>query len=288
MIHEPKLTIGMSVFNPDRHFRSAIISLVNQSFQDWELILINDGSKNDLYDLIGDLIDSRFIILQDGINKGLAPRLNECIGMARGKYFARMDADDISYSDRFEKQVAHLDKVAALDLLATKALVIGEDNIAKGILPYRGSHQELVTNPWIGIYMPHPTWMGRVDWFKKFLYSNPAPHFSEDQELLLRAHRESHYETLDEILLAYRVRDSIDENKLLKTRRAILRFQLNYFWSNRNFLQCGLSLFVYFIKRSRDFFRLKIASEGCSKFQLPNNEDLATWKSICSTAPNKI
>ena len=79
MSHKPILTIGMPVFNPDGHFRSAIASLANQSFQDWELIIIDDGSQTDVYKFIQDLIDPRFIILQDGVNKGLASRLNECI-----------------------------------------------------------------------------------------------------------------------------------------------------------------------------------------------------------------
>lgn len=288
MSTRPLLTIAMPVYNPDINLRYAVLSLVNQEFKNWELIIIDDGSGDDIDPFISDVMDSRILLIKDAVNRGLAARLNECINLARGAYFARMDHDDIAYPTRLSKQLQFLDSNPNVDLLATRALVIGEDNIPKGILPFRIKHHELVRNPWLGFYMPHPTWMGRTSWFRKYLYANPAPHFCEDQELLLRAHRESHYETLDEILLAYRVRDSVDENKLLKTRRAILRFQLNYFWSNRNFLQCGMSLFAYFIKRCRDFFRLKIASEGCSKLQLPNNEDLATWKSICSNPSNKI
>ena len=193
-----------------------------------------------------------------------------------------MDADDISYPDRFEKQITYLNKFENIDLLATRALVIGEDHNPKWVIPHHKSHEELVSNPWRGIYMPHPTWMGRLSWFKKYMYAEPAPYFCEDQELLLRAHRESRYETLNEILLAYRVREWVDKKKLLKTRRAILNFQLRFFWGNKNYLHCVLSMLAYSIKRFRDLSRLLIPIKNNLKSQSPSAVDLAQWQSICS------
>ena len=283
MLNSPLVTIAMPVYNPDINLRYAVLSLVNQDFKNWELIIIDDGSKDNIDPLISDVMDPRILVIKDSVNRGLAVRLNECINLAQGAYFARMDHDDIAYPTRLSKQLQFLDSNQNVDLLATRALVIGEDNIPKGVLPFSGSHEKLVKNPWIGIYMPHPTWVGRTSWFKKYLYANPAPHFCEDQELLLRAHRYSRYETLNEILLAYRVRDRIDEKKLLKTRRAMLHFQMRFFRSNKSYLHCGLSALSYFVKRCSDFYRPLITSKTDSRFQPPTEADLVQWQSICKS-----
>ena len=91
----------MPIYNAGENLRPAVISIITQSYTNWELIIIDDGSTDKSLQSIVDLIDERFIILRGAKNKGLAVRLNEIIGMAKGKFIARMDQDDISYPDRF-------------------------------------------------------------------------------------------------------------------------------------------------------------------------------------------
>lgn len=283
----PIVTVAMPVYNPNISIRYALLSLLNQDFKSWELIIIDDGSKDNIDSFILDIMDPRIIVIKHNVNRGLAARLNECIYLAKGEYFARMDSDDVAYPTRLSKQHYFLVSNPSVDLLATRALVIGEDNLPKGVLPYRGTHDELVRNSWMGIYMPHPTWMGKTSWFKKYLYAEPATYFCEDQELLLRAHKDSRYETLNEILLAYRVRERLDQKKLLKTRKAILRFQTNFFWNNKNYLYCSLSALSYFIKLCNQFYRLLIGSQTYSRFAQPTEKDFINWKIIYKSTFSK-
>ncbi len=225
----PLVTVAMPVFNAGGYLRLAVLSIVRQSFADWELLLVDDGSTDDALQSIRDIDDARIRILQDGENRGLAARLNQCIDLARGRYLARMDQDDLSYPERFMRQVSALEQDPALDLVAVRAITIDEDNKATGSFPYALTHDDICARPWRGFYLPHPTWMGKTEWFRKHRYAVPGPYFCEDQELLLRSHRTSRFATVDETLFAYRIRSLIDAKKLARVRRTVLNIQLRYF-----------------------------------------------------------
>ena len=81
----------------------AICSVLNQSYIDWELLLLDDGSTDESLNIAKSFTDGRIKIISDGMNRGLIYRLNESINMARGKFYARMDADDIMHPDRIKK-----------------------------------------------------------------------------------------------------------------------------------------------------------------------------------------
>jgi glycosyltransferase involved in cell wall biosynthesis len=132
----PLVTVAMPVFNAGRHLRPAVISIILQTFTDWELLVIDDGSSDGAVDDILDLDDARIRILRDGSNRGLAARLNEAIDLARGHYFARMDQDDISYPERLARQVDMLEQSPALDLCAVRCAAINFENELVGALPY--------------------------------------------------------------------------------------------------------------------------------------------------------
>ena len=92
----PLLSVGMPIFNAGKHLRLAVLSIIHQTFSSWELLIFDDGSTDNALESLSDLKDPRIRIFSDGLNKGLAVRLNEAIDMARGHYFARMDQDDVS------------------------------------------------------------------------------------------------------------------------------------------------------------------------------------------------
>lgn len=135
------------------------------------------------------LADSRIIILQDGLNKGLAVRLNQAISLSKGNYFARMDHDDVFHPARLAMQVDFLDTHPEDDLLATHCVTIDEYDRLIGSLPLAVQHSTICARPWQGFFMPHPTWMGRTEWFRRNPYAEPAPYCCEDQELLLRTYK---------------------------------------------------------------------------------------------------
>ncbi|MBE7734525.1 glycosyltransferase family 2 protein [Devosia faecipullorum] len=233
------ITIAMPVFNGGHLLRIALDSILLQTFQDWELLLIDDGSTDGAVNALPADLDPRIRVFSDGRNLGLASRLNQAIDLARGRYFARMDHDDVSHPERLAQQVAYLEANPRTDLLGTKCVAISENDRILGEFPFRSSHASICARPWLGFYLPHPSWMGRTDWFREHRYAEPAPFRCEDQELLLRAHADSTYHGLDSSLLAYRLRDKVCLRTILRTRLALAGTQWRYFVTRKDW--CGLT-----------------------------------------------
>ncbi len=248
----PLVTIAMPVFNAGRHLRLAVLSVAQQTLSDWELLILDDGSTDDALKSIEDIVDDRIHVFRDGVNKGIAARLNQGIDLASAPYFARMDSDDVSYPHRLERQLRVLQRDRQLDLLSTRAIVIDESNRPIGQFPHALTHEAICRRPWRGFHFPHPTWMGRTDWFRQHRYAIPAPDFCEDQELLLRSYRTSAFQTLDDILLAYRVRDRVDPHKLLRARKSMWRLQSRQFRREADWGLLTLATMMFMAKTTRD------------------------------------
>lgn len=246
----------MPVFNGGPHLRLAVLSIVGQTFQDWELLIIDDGSTDNALQDIADIHDSRIRIVRDGSNKGLAARLNEAIDLARGQYFARMDHDDVSYPERFARQLALLESNPDLDVVAVRAVTISDDNELVGIFPSPLTHREICARPWQGFYFPHPTWMGHTTWFRTHRYASPAPYYCEDQELLLRSHAKSRFATVDQVLFAYRVQNRINWKKLTKARWTLCNVQLRYFLGSGQYHFALLALASFAGRVASDLVKL--------------------------------
>lgn len=250
----PLVTVGMPIYNAGIYLRYAVLSILKQKYQNWELLIIDDGSTDGSLDLIADIQDDRIILIKDNVNKGLAIRLNEAINQAKGEYFARMDQDDIAFPDRFETQLNILLSDQTIDLNAAQAITIDSENNIIGQLRTPISHDEICSKPWRSIYMSHPTWMGKIEWFKKHYYSNSKPYCTEDQELLLRAYKGSKFSASSEVLLAYRVRQTNSFKKLIKTRLAMIRFQCLCFSRRYQFHYIILSVIAFGFRLFLDAF----------------------------------
>lgn len=199
----PLVSIGMPVFRAGENLELALRSLVQQTLADWELILIDDASPDGASRIASSFADPRIRVVTELENKGLAIRLNQCIDLARGKYFARMDADDIAYPHRLARQVEYLESHAEVDLLGSDALVFRGVGEALGIMVSGHDHESICQTPWSLFPLPHPTWMGRMEWFRRHGYRDTLRK-GQDQELLLRSYRSSRFAALDELLLGYR------------------------------------------------------------------------------------
>jgi glycosyltransferase involved in cell wall biosynthesis len=151
-----------------------------------------------------------------GENKGLSARLNECIHMAKGKFFARMDQDDISYPRRLQYQVEFLLSHPDVDLVGGSVVVFRDDGVAFGIRRSPLTHEKICAHPWRGIPMTHPTWMSRTAWLFQHQYRIDRPR-TQDQDLLLRTHQKSRFAAVPQIILGYR-EDSLSLKKILLMR----------------------------------------------------------------------
>lgn len=199
----PLVTIGLSIYNAEATLAGAVKSIVAQTYTEWELLLIDDGSHDASPQIAQSFQDARIVVVSDGQNKGLSARLNQAVKMARGKYFCRMDQDDIAFLNRLEMQVEFLERHQAVDLVASSVVVFRNDGSLAGEVQIPESHQDICRHPWRGFYLPHPTWMGKTAWFLAHPYSSKADGV-EDQFLLYSAYRESSFAGIPEVLLGYR------------------------------------------------------------------------------------
>lgn len=248
----PLVSIALPAFNAEHTVGDAIASLLLQTHTNWELLFIDDGSTDNTVAVARSFDDPRIRIFADGANKGLPARLNEAIDRSAGKYLARMDHDDLCFPERLARQVAFLEAHSEIDLLATRALTFVAPGEALGLFPFRETHEAICAAPWNGYYMPHPTWMGRLDWFRKHRYRTPGVRRAEDQELLLRAMPDSRYACLPEVLFAYRVRGTPSLRINMTARRSLLLCQLEIFRARRQWGNALLALAAFAAKSIRD------------------------------------
>lgn len=221
MSSRPLITIGLSAYNAEATISAVIASIIYQTYDHWELLLIDDGSTDSTVKIVEKFQDSRINIVADGQNKGLSIRLNQAVSMAKGKYFCRMDHDDVAFLDRLEKQVVFLESNPNIDLLASSVLIFRNDGSIQGVVEVKESHEEICKYPWRGFYFPHPTWMGKLEWFKLHSYT-PSADGAEDQLLLYSTFRTSHFAGLNDVLLAYR-EDSRTFEKIFNRRKIFWR-----------------------------------------------------------------
>ena len=213
----PLVSIGMPVRNSEATLDAAIQSILNQTLSNWEFLVLDDGSEDETVRIAQSYRDSRICVLSDGTRLGLAERLNHAIGLSRGRYFARMDGDDVSYPERLALQVDYLKKNPEIDLVGGGVVVFGRNGRLLGKHNAPTAHECICRRPWRGFRLAHPTWMGKTEWFRKHLYCAQALR-CEDQELLLRSHETSRFAAVPEIVLGYR-EEELSIGKILSGRR---------------------------------------------------------------------
>lgn len=237
----PEVTVAIAARNAERTIAHTIRSVLAQTMTEWELIIFDDGSNDRTAVIAENFCDPRITTLRFEEPKGLARRLNEAVSRARGRYFARLDADDICYPDRFLRQAEYLDKHGSTDVVACRAIVFDQRGIPLGILPWQKTHEAICARPRIGFPFPHPTWMGRTTWFRKHRYDESFRR-AQDFELLLRTFAHSRFATLDTVLVGYR-HDAPSLRKLLSSRyyasRALLRYGVTHFDAGSATLAAG-------------------------------------------------
>lgn len=127
----PTVSVVMPAYNAEKYLREAIESILSQTFTDFELIIINDGSTDRTKEIILSYDDPRIVYIENEQNSGICITLNKGLEAARGRYIARMDSDDISMPERLAKQVEYMDTHPEIGVSGTDIEVFGE-----GLQPY--------------------------------------------------------------------------------------------------------------------------------------------------------
>jgi len=245
------VSVAMPFCNAAKTIGLSIRSILAQAYPNWELLLCDDGSRDGSADIARSFNDERLVVWSDGERKTLAPRLNECIERARGEYLARMDADDVAYPTRFEKQRRFLESHPEVDLAGAGAVVFGRNGRLIGKRTGPQTHQEIVRKLRFGSSpLMHPTFFGRVSWFRRFGYAGSALR-CEDHDLLFRAASTSVYANLPDMLLGYR-EENLDLTRIDASRRNWLRRRLEAADTPRDFMEVGLLACTTVAKMSLD------------------------------------
>ncbi|MCC8028895.1 MAG: glycosyltransferase [Lachnospiraceae bacterium] len=183
-----KISVLMSVYNPENRqiFFEAVQSIISQTFQDWEMILYDDGSEEPYIPLIREaaVLDRRFRYCRSEENRGLAQAMNICCGMAGGRYLARMDADDYSMPGRLQSMYEFLEDHPEYDWVGCNTELIRGDGIwARRVMPQAPDRKDFLRySPYI-----HPSVVFRREVLTESGGYRPMRR-GEDYELFMRLH----------------------------------------------------------------------------------------------------
>jgi len=196
------VTVGLPFRNAGKYFRACIQSLLAQSFQDWTLIAIDDGSADSSLQTIRAVSDPRIQVISDGRALGLVNRLNQITALANTEYLARMDADDVMHPDRLATQVAFFEGHPDVSVAGSAAYVINGNTDVIGIRRQNHVDPRPVSVLRSGLFI-HPSIMGRRKWFFRNPYQ-PEYIRAEDRELWCRTCKATRFGIIARPLLFYR------------------------------------------------------------------------------------
>ena len=242
----PEVTIAIPFYNAEDYLEAAISSVLSQTFTDFTLLLINDGSTDSSLSIAEkSLSDKRVRIISDGKNVNLGNRLNQIPFFTETIYLARMDADDIMHPNRIEKQLQVLKKNPNIDVLGTNVYSIDENN---NVVGKRMDYQEdevIKVNTFI-----HPTILAKTEWFKNNPYDVLALRM-EDSELWMRTQNKYTFMSLSELLLFSREIGDKYYKKYFKGFPGIFymlkknKFSIKYLLFSSKYLLMSILYFIF-------------------------------------------
>lgn len=223
------ITVLMSVHNEEKNIDEAIQSILTQSYANFEFIIIDDASTDRTVERILSYDDNRIIFLQNSSNKGLTKNLNYGLKLAKGKYILRMDGDDVSLPNRFERQVEFMEKHPEIALSGCWIKEFGQSN---NVIRTATDIDLIKINLIFNNVIAHPTFILR----KKFLDSNKIKYderiqYAQDYMFVYQISKNGLITNLPIALLKYRIHSkqiSAEKSKLQlecanMTRKMVLR-----------------------------------------------------------------
>ena len=224
----PKISVVMPVYNALNYVEESIKSILNQSYTNFELIILNDKSTDESLAILKKMqaLDDRIILVDREINSGPAIVRNQGVAMSKGSYIAFMDADDVSMPDRFEKQVNKLDQNPEIDVCGSWFTLFGE-NTDDQLIKHYENHDELKVQFLNECYIGNPTVMCRKEVFDSEQFD--GTYFPmDDYELWSRVIGTHHFYNIQESLLRYRWHDTnISSTKKVNLKEIHNKIRIN-------------------------------------------------------------
>lgn len=223
------VSILMSVYNAEKYVEEAIESMLSQTWRNFELIIFDDASTDSSYEKICNFQDERIIVIKNKKNVGLTKNLNRGLKMAKGKYIARMDADDISLPQRLEKQVAYMESHKDIALASCSSISFGGER-AKNVI--RLDSTQIKGRLVFWSVLPHPGFIFRRSLFTRCgIEYNEGMKYAQDYDFQSRVAKKYKIACLSDILLEYRVSEKqisaekYEEQQMYANRVRVRQFQ---------------------------------------------------------------
>jgi|GEM_PF-910732 len=217
-ISDPFISIVIPCYNAGRYLQACLDSIYNQTYSDFEIILIDDGSTDNTNAILARNDDPRIVYITNKKNRGISYSLNRGIKVARGKYIARMDGDDCMSPQRLEEQLIFLENNPDYGLVGSWHTVIDCNGFPINRIESFCEHEELKLALLFQNPFAHSATMMRSSILKEMLYSSRYRH-CEDYELWCRMSRRAKVKNLSSYLLQYRIHHSGTSNLNQKEQR---------------------------------------------------------------------
>ncbi|MDW3094150.1 MAG: glycosyltransferase family 2 protein [Gammaproteobacteria bacterium] len=267
----------MSVFNGSEYLEEAIYSIRNQSFKDFEFIIVDDGSIDNSIEIIQSsaIQDSRIKLIVNSENLGLAASLNKGMRLSAGKYIARMDADDVSASTRLQEQYNYMENHPDTIILGTWMKPIGEVQGENIIWEMPVNNEEILANLCFDSVICHPSVMMRGEWIRQNeIEYDETLRATQDYDLWIRLSQEysAKFENLPSALVSYRVHTNSVSNASSKIQQKIAKSIYNRHLNKLGVNPSEEELNVHQIVATRSFRENAILLEDIGQWLLKLKE----------------
>ncbi|MDB5132558.1 MAG: epsE 1 [Mucilaginibacter sp.] len=254
-MHSEKVTVLLPFYNAGPYLKEAVQSIINQTFTDYTLLLINDGSTDKSEDIIKELNDARIWYIKHDTNVGLITTLNQALSLAQSKYIVRMDADDISAPERLEKQVLFMESNPDIDISGTWFSEINTTKVISHPVTNEECKVKLLKNTTLG----HPTViLRRESIIQKNLSYDERALYAEDYKFWADATVSGlKIANIPQVLLHYRIHpEQISTAKAMQQSKTIQNINL---WYGQQFfndlLKNKLNLYAQLLNSSINNFK---------------------------------
>lgn len=181
----------------------ALRSIFAQTFTQWELVIVDDGSQDGGVEWLRRLREPRVRVLVDGEHHGLGARLNQIVSLAVGRYIARMDADDLMHPERLARQLAFLEQNPGVDVVGCGLVSFDAREQPISVRRFPGEHAAITAAPPAGFKLAHATVLGRAEWWRQHRYDE-RNRGCEDWQLWFESRSDSRFANLPDLHYFYR------------------------------------------------------------------------------------
>ncbi len=238
----------MPAYDAETYIDQAIQSILNQSYENLEFIIINDGSTDNTEKIILSFKDERIRYYKNSSNLKIVKTLNKGLALAKGKYIIRMDADDISLPNRLEKQVSFMEANIDIGISGSSMLLLNKKEVDNRLLEVKTCFKQLKINLLDYSVIFHPTAIIRKDiLIRHNLHYRNEYLYAEDYDLWVQISKVSKLGNIKDPLIKYRMHDKnssiLQKTKQKSTHIQIIKEQLSFI-SNRSIADKELNFFL--------------------------------------------